>query len=143
MNYARGPSVKWSDDYLTGIERIDHQHKALFQMSAGFREALNEGSGQRVYGGLLKSLRLYARAHFRFEEDCMNRCQCSAAECNTQAHTEFLQCLTAFEEHYAILGFDPTDARRLVEFLDHWLAKHICGIDVQLRPFAQGLIVPE
>lgn len=135
--------MKWSDDYLTGIERIDHQHKSLFQMSAAFRDALNEGRGQLAYGSLLKFLRLYARGHFRFEEDCMNRCRCSAAECNTRAHTEFLRSLTSFEEHYAMLGFDPTDARRLVEFLDQWLAEHICGIDVQLRPYAQGLINSE
>lgn len=131
--------MKWSINYVTGIERIDNQHKALFQMSDDFRNALNEGDGQRVYGILLASLRVYARSYFRFEEGCMQRCQCSAAEKNIRAHSEFLQGLTGFEERYAMVEFDPADAHRLVEFLDHWLADHICRIDIQLKPFAQNL----
>ena len=110
LDGAEGDFVKWSDNYLTGIKRIDDQHKALFQMSDAFRDALSEGSGQRVYGSLLGSLRAYARAHFGFEEGCMERCQCSAAERNIHAHSQFLQGLTGdFEKRYAIVGFESAD----------------------------------
>ena len=139
LDGAEGDFVKWSDNYLTGIKRIDDQHKALFQMSDAFRDDLSEGSGQRVYGSLLGSLRAYARAHFGFEEGCMERCQCSAAERNIHAHSQFLQGLTVFEERHAIVGFESADAHRLVEFLDHWLADHICSVDIQLKPYAQSL----
>jgi hemerythrin len=130
--------VKWSETYLTGINRIDDHHKALFEMSDVFRDALIEGRGERVYGGLLESLRVYARAHFGFEEGCMERCQCPAAQQNIHAHSTFLQGLAVFEERYTKVGFESADAQRLVEFFDYWLADHICSIDTQLKPYAQG-----
>jgi hemerythrin len=131
--------MKWSETYSTGIKRIDDHHKALFEMSDVFRDALIEGSGERVYGGHLEALSAYARAHFGFEEGCMERCQCPAAQQNVHAHRTFLQSLSVFEERYAKVGFDREDAQRLVEFVDNWLADHICRIDIQLKPHAQGL----
>jgi hemerythrin len=131
--------VKWSERYVTGIKRIDDQHKALFEISDVFRDALIEGRGERVYGLLLESLRGYARVHFGFEEECMERCQCPAAQQNTQAHSKFLHGFSEFEERYTMVGFQRADAQRLVEFVDYWLADHICCIDRQLKPYAQGL----
>jgi hemerythrin-like metal-binding protein len=131
--------VQWSEKYVTGIKRIDDHHQALFEMSEVFRDALIEGRGERVYGGLLESLRTYARAHFGFEEGCMERCQCSAAQQNIHAHSTLLQGFSVFEERYAMVGFERADAQRLVEFFDDWLADHICRIDTQLKPHAQGL----
>jgi hemerythrin len=135
---ARGDFVKWSEKYVTGIKRIDDHHKALFEMSDAFRDALIEGRGERVYGDLLVSLRAYARAHFGFEEGCMERCQRPAAQQNIHAHSTFLQGLSVFEERYTMVGFERAGAQRLVEFFDYWLADHICCIDKQLKLLAHG-----
>src|SRR5579871_728880 len=108
----------------------------LFQMSEDFRLALDEGRGERVYGELLESLDQYTRAHFGLEEQCMARCHCPAAELNSNAHAKFIEELTGFRRRYAAFGFEVADAQSLVEFIDHWLADHICRIDVQLRAFA-------
>ena len=131
--------MKWSEEYATGIKRIDDHHKALFEMSEVLRDTLIEGSGERVYGGHLEALRVYARAHFGFEEGCMERCQCSAAQQNVHAHRTFLERLSVFEERYTMVGFERAGAQRLVEFVDSWLADHICRIDIQLKPHAQTL----
>jgi len=32
--------MKWSEEYVTGIKRIDDHHKALFEMSEVFRMPL-------------------------------------------------------------------------------------------------------
>jgi len=36
----------------------------LFRMSEDFRTSLDDGLGDRIYDGLLKSLDMYARSHF-------------------------------------------------------------------------------
>ncbi len=131
--------MKWSEKYLTGIKRIDDQHKALFEMSGVFRDALIERRGERVYGGLLDSLGAYAGAHFGFEEGCMGRCHCPAAQQNTNAHSQFLEGLSVFKERYTLVGFEREEAWRCVEFIDHWLDVHICCVDIQLKPFAEQL----
>ena len=131
--------MKWSIQYATGVKRIDEQHKGLFQMSDDFWAALDEGSGQRVYGLLLESLIAYARRHFGFEEGCMARCQCPAVQQNSRAHEKFIEALAQFQQLFDAKGFDRGDAQRLVEFVDQWLADHIGRVDVLLRPYAENL----
>ena len=130
--------MKWSDKYATGVERIDSQHQMIFKMAEDFREALDERGGAGVYGVLLESLDLYVRTHFGFEEGCMNRVHCPAAQDNVDAHRTFTEVLTGLRQRYEMNGFDPAEARRLVDTIDRWLSHHICRIDVQLRPFTQG-----
>ena len=128
--------MKWSIKYATGVERIDTQHKRLFQMSEDFRDALDEGRGGRVYGLLLDSLNLtgYARAHFGIEEECMEQCRCPAANENSVAHVKFVEVLAGFHKRNVERGFDRAEAQCLVDFVDQWLADHIGRIDVQLKP---------
>jgi hemerythrin len=125
--------MKWSDDFATGIERIDDDHKMIFKMAEDFRAALDEGRGDSVYSVLLDSLKLYCRGHFGFEEQCMRKYHCPVAEKNEKAHQTFLANLSGFQERYAASGYNNDDARELVDTMDRWLENHICSIDVHLR----------
>jgi len=125
--------MKWSEAYATGVERIDEQHRMLFKLSEDYRSALDEGHGERVYGSLLQSLNLYARSHFKFEEGCMERCHCPAAQTNKDAHAGFVAFLKRFDERFAAGGFNAEDAHTLTDTIDRRLSDHICRIDVQLR----------
>lgn len=130
--------MKWSEDYSTGIKRIDDQHKLLFLMVEDFATALDEGQGEGVYGGLLHSLELYVRTHFSMEEGCMARFHCPVAQLNQGAHREFLVTLEEFQQRFMAHDFRLADALRLVATLNEWLVRHICQIDVKLRPFVLG-----
>jgi len=125
--------MKWSERHATGIQQIDDQHKMLFRMAEDFRAALDEGKGEGVYGDLLQSLDLYVRTHFRYEEGCMERYACPAAEVNQKAHRKFTETLSGFQQRYASHGFDRTDSRELVDTLDTWLDGHIGRLDTQLK----------
>ncbi len=125
--------MKWSDDYATGVPRIDEDHQMIFKMAEDFRAALDVGRGDVVYSVLLESLSVYCRSHFAFEERCMEEFRCPAAEENKEAHGRFVEKLSEFQERYATSGYDHTDARRLVDTVDQWLDNHICRIDVHLK----------
>lgn len=127
--------MKWSDAYSTGNEAIDKQHRMIFRMTEDFRASLDEGRGERVYGELLRSLDLYVRTHFRFEEKCMAECHCPVAATNRDAHAVFVKVLSEYKQRYAAVGYDRKDAGNLVETLDRWLIDHIGRIDVRLRDF--------
>ena len=129
--------MNWSENYATGVERIDSQHKMIFKMAEDFRLALDEGEGERVYAVLLESLDRYVRSHFGFEESCMHRAQCPAAQQNSHAHAQFIEVMSGFRERFAARGFDRIEAHGLLDTIEHWLSDHICGIDVQLRPFSR------
>jgi hemerythrin len=126
--------VKWSERFSTGIPELDGQHRMLFQMSEHYRQTLDAGEGAGVYHIMLESLEDYARGHFGMEEQCMHRHQCPAAGLNKAAHGQFLIALTHFRERFATGGFEKTDARKLVDFIDSWLTNHIGRIDRRLKP---------
>ena len=125
--------MKWRDDYATGVQRIDEDHKMIFKMAEDFRSALDEGRGGTVYAVLLDALRLYCDGHFGFEEQCMETYRCPVAQRNKEAHVGFLETLSGFKQRYAASGYDRTDARRLVDTVDQWLDNHICRIDIHLK----------
>jgi hemerythrin len=125
--------MKWKDDYATGVQRIDEDHKMIFKMAEDFRAALDVGRGDAVYSVLLESLSLYCRGHFGFEERCMEKFRCPVAEKNKEAHGRFLENFSEFQKRYAASGYDYTDARRLVDTVDQWLDDHICHIDIHLK----------
>src|SRR6266704_1524667 len=102
--------MKWSESFATGIQRIDDQHKMLFQMSEDYRLALDEGSGNRVYRLFLRALNLYASSHFSYEEGCMDRCKCAAAKSNRDAHAGFISFLRTHDERFETQGFLSADA---------------------------------
>jgi hemerythrin len=126
-------TMKWSEKYATGLPQLDDQHRMLFRMAADFRAALDEGEGSGVYGNLLQSLDLYARSHFRFEEACMTKYACPAADLNRAAHQSFVENLSRYQKKFATSGFTPDDGRELVDHLDAWLDNHIGSLDSQLK----------
>ena len=125
--------MKWSEDYATGVEQIDQDHKMIFQMSEDFRAALDEGRGARTYPTMLTNISLFCRGHFGFEEDCMTKHSCPVAEVNKAAHKMFVQAVSDFQQRYTPHGYDQADARQLVDMVDQWLQNHICRIDIHLK----------
>jgi hemerythrin len=105
----------------------------IFRMVEDFRSALDEGLGEGVYGGMLRSLDLYVRTHFGLEEKCMEQYHCPVAQLNKKAHERFVEVLSGYQQRYAASGFVRADARALVDVVDKWLVDHICRIDVRLK----------
>lgn len=130
--------MEWSSRFATGIEHIDDQHRMLFRMVADFRLSLDDQRGERTYGLLLGLLGDYARAHFDFEERCMERYRCPVAGQNRLAHEGFLRMLGDFRTRYESGGYRADDAHELVDALNRWLENHICRIDVQLMEHVSG-----
>ena len=125
--------MKWTEDYATGVERVDDDHKMIFKITDDFRAALDDGRGSAIYSLLLDTISIYCRGHFSFEERCMEEYHCPAAQRNRVAHASFLETLAEFQQRYAVSGYDRTDARRLVDTVDQWLDDHICHIDIHLK----------
>ncbi len=124
--------MRWSEQYATGVERLDEQHKMIFKMAEDFRASLDLGHGG-TYGVLLDIMDSYCRRHFGFEERCMEEHRCPVAQGNKEAHTKFVKVLSGFRQRYERTGYDPVEARKLVDTVDRWLSEHICRIDVHLR----------
>jgi hemerythrin len=63
--------LDWSHDYEIGNPKIDFEHHIFFGLIKEFHNArLNESDRERL-GRILEEVALYARFHFRSEENLM------------------------------------------------------------------------
>jgi len=125
--------MKWKDDYATGDDEIDRQHRSLFEFSEDFREVLHAGHGVGAYEGFLEFLGIYVRVHFGYEEQCMRAARCPAACRNKKEHGHFLTLIERETARYQAEGYSPAAAAALLDMIDDWLASHILRVDVRLR----------
>jgi len=125
--------LEWKEEFATGVDRVDEDHKMIFKMAGDFRASLDDDNGRQVYSTLLDNLYVYCRGHFGFEERCMHEHRCPVAQKNKAAHAYFLEALAGFIQRYADNGYDASEARRLVDIVDLWLVEHICTVDIHLK----------
>jgi hemerythrin len=131
--------MKWKDEYSTGHDEIDRQHKTLFDFTDEFRLVLNEGCSMDTYSGALEFIRIYSDTHFGFEEKCMNAHNCPFAGLNREEHSNFRSVLENKSEEFEANGFILRDAFSLLDFIDSWLESHICRVDSKLKDYIHEL----
>jgi hemerythrin len=129
--------MKWIEEYATGVERIDEQHKFIFKTTDDYRLALDTGKGEKSFTLMLNFLLPYCRGHFGFEENCMEKYHCPVAAQNQAAHAHFKVVLDEFQRLYDKNGYQEHDARALLDTVEQWLVGHIGRIDVHLRECVQ------
>lgn len=119
-------AFNWTEHFVTGLGRVDGQHRYLIEMINGFGESLSGNAFDfQQLESLLKELADYADYHFADEEKLM----CEAGvdprhlKLHRKEHAGFLEGVTRQAERV-----DPEDAdaaKALLAFLVHWLAYHI------------------
>lgn len=65
--------LEWKSEYSVGVERLDAQHRKLFDYFNQLDAAMQKGRGREVIGQVLANLASNTREHFRQEEDLMRR----------------------------------------------------------------------
>ncbi|MDQ6986711.1 MAG: bacteriohemerythrin [Mariprofundaceae bacterium] len=126
----------WSDEYSTGDDEIDRQHKQLFQYLADLEAHMASGIDEAYVKKFLNTLGLYTRSHFCYEEICMRIKNCPVAEKNKDQHTKLLDAYTQFCQRFEREGVSDDLLARLHDFLESWLINHIMKVDTHLRKCA-------
>ncbi|WP_416352497.1 GGDEF domain-containing protein [Vibrio coralliirubri] len=120
----------WDQNFETGIGVVDEQHQYLVGFINHYGNLLSENtiSIDDINLALLDLTR-YAEFHFKEEESLMRDCGVHQLhiEEHVKAHRVFMQDIYSMQAF--ILEEDQVSARQLLDFLIHWLAYHILGID--------------
>lgn len=121
----------FTEEYFTGIELIDQEHRKLFEIIAEANtlikaELLHDKYDEIV--SILDQLREYTKEHFRDEEEYMESIQYSRLDAQKRAHEAFVEKLTEInleqvDEH------QQEYLEELMEFLLGWLINHILKAD--------------
>ena len=125
---------EFTDDFLTGIDFIDAEHRHLFEIANEAYELLNNQFVLDKYDeivAILKELVDYTKTHFAHEEEYMERINYSKIWSQKIQHKKFIERLDAVN----LEKIDDTQQQsllELVDFLATWLTRHIKGMDTKI-----------
>ncbi len=123
-------SFQWDKFFETGIDEVDEQHQYLVNIVNRYSSLLAENhvSLDEIRLALFELSR-YSEYHFKEEEKLMREVGISPLhlEQHIQVHRSFMS--EVFSMQAFIHDVDDRSAVQLLEFLTHWLAYHILGMD--------------
>lgn len=141
-------SFVWDENFVTNIEEVDSQHQVLVGLINEYSDMLSnnlasEASTKRILDELLD----YTIYHFSEEESLMVECGLDPRHIDShkKAHQYFIDEIVTMSEDMSKLG--QSSGHYLLDFLMHWLAYHILGLDQvmsgQLKSLDEGYTAEE
>lgn len=124
---------EWSDEYAIGNDMIDAEHQVFFGLIRAFHEALSDEADNTRLSRLLTEVSLYARFHFRSEENLMENIKYPELAHHRKKHHGILQALT---EHMLALENGRYAARDVNRFLIDCI-QHVAIDDHRLSEYIQ------
>lgn len=131
---VRENPCEFTDEYLTGIELIDSEHKELFRIvdkANHLVKSFDNLSGYDEIILILNELKEYTKEHFSDEEEYMESIHYEGLEAQKRAHESFIDKLESI--NLDEIDNDPQQyLQELVEFLLGWLINHILHTDKKI-----------
>jgi hemerythrin-like metal-binding protein len=130
--------VAWSRDLETGNEKIDAQHKQLFQLTSDLIDACAKGESRAVLGEALNFLAAYTVQHFADEEALQLSCGFPDYQRHKKLHDEFKVTAADLIEEYDAAGSTSDLVNKVHTVVVRWLVKHIKGEDLKIADFIRS-----
>lgn len=131
---VRENPCEFTDEYLTGIELIDVEHKELFRIvdkANRLVKSYDNVSGFDNIIGILNELKEYTKEHFADEEEYMEDIHYEGLEAQKRAHEAFIDKLNNIDIEQ--IDENPQEyLQELLEFLLGWLINHILYTDKKI-----------
>lgn len=126
--------LKWKDDYLLGIEKIDEQHKELFRIAESAYSLLKSEYFVDKYNRIIEiveELRDYTVFHFQEEEKYMMSIKYKKFFSHKMEHDNFIKKLNEVD----LKAMDENQDKyimELLEFVVNWISEHIFVTDFKI-----------
>lgn len=131
--------ITWTEDFITGIESIDDQHRHLVDLVNKFEEASRRGRGSRVMTDILNDLVGYTQEHFAHEERIMSESGFPASREHIARHRQLLQKVERFQYEFENEGRRVTAEVR--DLLRYWINSHILQDDMAYAKHLKSALV--
>lgn len=124
--------LKWSDQYLIGINRIDLEHETFFGLVKDFEEARLRQASKKQLLGILNEISLYAKFHFCSEENIMEAIGYPGLEEHKEKH---MQLINVLSNNILGLTLDRATPEKIEELLLDWFFHHTATDDKKIAEF--------
>ncbi|MBI1890458.1 MAG: hemerythrin family protein [Burkholderiales bacterium] len=129
------PCFSWNDDLSVGNKFIDDDHRALIKLVNELHDAMSQGHGKDILGKTLDQLIHYTKAHFKREEDHMQRINYRGYPLHKQEHDKLIKEVQALKDKFN--NGSSMLTVQVSSFLRDWLVNHIMKSD---RLLAEALL---
>lgn len=119
--------MPWNDDFITGIDEIDHQHRTLVDMTNALYETINDLDDQAPpLSVTLERLLNYTENHFALEERLFEELGYPESQAHKAEHDKFSGQVRGLLERYQT---GEQVSEQTLSLLKHWLSHHILKVD--------------
>ncbi|MBQ8278300.1 MAG: hemerythrin family protein [Roseburia sp.] len=127
----------FSNEYLTGIDLIDNEHRQLFSLVNDVHKLVHDEFIFDKYDEIMRiltELRNYTELHFHDEEAYMEQIHYPGLEAQRYAHAAFIEKLVDinFEELESMDDNQQEYLLDVLDFLAKWLVNHILKMDKEI-----------
>lgn len=122
--------LTWTDELLTGHERIDADHRQIFDIAHRLEAEIQAQPEHSVVGEVLVELIDYTGEHFEREESLMQAIRFSGYEEHKREHDLLVQKVDQL--HRQFMDGNGNSAGEVLDFLRKWLTRHILSLDMAL-----------
>jgi len=130
------PLISWSDEFSTGIKKIDDQHKCLIELVNRLHASMKSGQGNAVIGSILEDLLNYTVFHFSTEEAYFRQYDFPEHLLHKKEHDALTQKTKALQASHREAKLTITI--EVMHFLRDWLRNHILQSDQKYAPFLRS-----
>ena len=125
--------ICWKDEYSVGVEKLDHQHQHLFEITNKLIERSGASGDLELASETLAEMVNHAKEHFTDEEILMREYGYPDIESHKKQHDYFIN--TTAELSISFMNNEHTHADEIAEFLKLWLIIHILKSDMKYKEF--------
>jgi len=127
--------IKWEKEYELGNERVDSQHKKLFELLSELIEACENGTETEKVYMALDFLVNYTVQHFHDEEALQTECGFPEYERHKQLHEDFKGTVSGLVRKFDESGSSVELLNDINRVLVRWLLRHIQAEDKKIGAY--------
>lgn len=119
----------WDDRWLTGDERLDHEHAAMLAAINNLGGRVAAGESAASIRGLLDTMERDMGEHFRYEHELMRRSLCPTMASHDRYHQQLLDAFAALRDG---LEGNRDRLRLFIDFRDQFVYHQNDGGDREM-----------
>jgi hemerythrin len=127
----------WQEIYSVGVERIDNQHKNLFEIANRFHAAFERGEARAVLATIFRQLVSYTVYHFADEERILQQCGYADYDRHKANHEKLVSLVLGYQRQ--LDSGEPGIEPHAMNFIKTWLNGHVLGMDRSYRDSVRPL----
>lgn len=131
-------SLQWTEKLAVGVDKIDEQHKTLFEHADKLFEAGKVGKTKEYIVQMFDFLGDYTKTHFRDEEKYMLSINYPEYKIQKQLHENFIAKLGELRKEYDESGANINVIISSNQMILDWLINHISKADKKIGDFVKN-----